>query len=164
MKIRVIFLLFFMFLLQNLNANSVNENGIKWQSELEDAKELAQHYKKPIFLFLESRKCYYCPIMREKTFTNPEVIKEINENFIPLILDNSLDAESDVENTGHAPERLTTSMSPSIYLMGPKEEMLSRKGKKHMIIYGMWEPKELLEWIDDAKRKFKKLHGKKYVK
>ncbi len=163
MKIKIGFLLLFL-IIQNLNANEVKKNEIKWQHELTDAKELAEHYKKPIFLFLESRKCYYCPIMREKTFTNKAVIKEINENFIPLILDNSLDAESDVENTGHAPERLTTSMSPAIYLMGPKEEMLSRKGKKHMIIYGMWYPKDLLDWLKDAKRKYKKLHGKKYAK
>jgi len=163
-KIKTIFFLCILFILQSIHANNIQKDKILWQDELNDAKELAQHFKKPIFLFLESRKCYYCPIMQEKTFTNPAVVKEINENFIPLILDNSLGAESDVENSGHAPERLTTSMTPAIYLMGPKEEMISRKGKKHMIIYGMWEPKELLEWLEEAKRKFKKLHGDKYVK
>lgn len=163
MKIKLGFLLLFL-IIQNLNANEVQKNEIKWQHELNDAKELAEHYKKPIFLFLESRKCYYCPIMMEKTFTDPAVIKEINDNFIPVILDNSVDAESDVENTGHAPERLTTSMSPAVYIMGPREEMLSRKGKKHMIIYGMWYPKDLLDWLKDAKRKYKKLHGSKYAK
>lgn len=157
MKQKIIFLLLFISSFQILSAQE-----IKWQSELNDAKELAQHFKKPIFLFLESRKCYYCPIMKEKTFTDKKVIKEINENFIPLILDNSLGSESDVENTGHAPERLTTSMTPAIYLMGPQEEKLAKKGKKHLIIYGMWEAKELLEWLEDAKRKFKKLHGAKY--
>ena len=139
-------------------------NNIKWQYELNDAKDLAKTFKKPIFLFLESRKCYYCPIMKEETFSDPRVEKEISENFIPLILDNSLGAESDVENSGHAPERLTTSMTPAIYLMGPEEEMLSRKGKKHMIVYGMWKPDDLLAWLKDAKRKFKKLHGDKYEK
>ena len=139
-------------------------NNIKWQYELEDAKELAQQFKKPIFLFLESRKCYYCPILKETTFADPRVEKEINENFIPVKLDNSLGAESDVENSGHAPERLTTSMTPAIYLMGPNEEMFSRKGKKHMIIYGMWKPKDLLAWLEDAQRKFKKLYGDKYEK
>ena len=141
-----------------------NADGIKWQHELNDAKDLAKKFNKPIFLFLESRKCYYCPIMKEETFTDPKVIKELNENFISVLLDNSLGAESDVENSGHAPERLTTSMTPAIYLMGPKEEMLSKKGKKHLIIYGMWKPNDLLAWLKDAKRKFKKLHGDKYGK
>ncbi|MCK5110350.1 MAG: thioredoxin family protein [Arcobacteraceae bacterium] len=148
---------------QWLNASDAL-NNIKWQNDLNEAKELAQHFKKPIFLFLESRKCYYCPIMQEETFSDPRVEKEINENFIPLLLDNSLGAESDVDNSGHAPERLTTSMTPAIYLMGPKEEMLKAKGKKHMIIYGMWTPNDLLDWLKDAKRKFRKLHGDKYEK
>lgn len=158
-KIVLIFLLFI-----NILIADEKLNNIKWQNELNDAKDLAKYFKKPIFLFLESRKCYYCPIIQEKTFSDPKVEKEINENFIPLILDNSLGAESDVENSGHVPERLSTSMTPAIYFMGPEEEMLSRKGKKHMIIYGMWEPKELLEWLNEAKRKFKKLHGNKYGK
>lgn len=159
-NIKTIFL-FMVISVNSLFAEAI-VNNIKWQHELGDAKDLAQHFNKPIFLFLESRKCYFCPIMREETFSDPRVEKELNENFIPLILDNSLGAESDVENSGHAPERLTTSMTPAIYLMGPKEEMLSRKGKKHMIVYGMWKADDLLEWLQDAKRKFKKLHGDKY--
>jgi thioredoxin-related protein len=157
MKIRFLFSLLFIIFSLNLSADA-----IKWQDELNDAKELAKYYKKPIFLFLESRGCYYCPTMKEKTFTNKRVIEELNKNFIPLILDNSLGAESDVANSGHAPERLTTSMTPAIYIMGPNEEMLSRKGKKHMIIYGLWKPTELLDWLKDAKRRFQKLHGAKY--
>lgn len=157
MKIKFLLSLLVVFLSLNLSANQ-----IKWQDELEDAKDLAQHFKKPIFLFMESRQCYYCPIMKEQTFTDERVIKEINKNFIAVILDNSVGAESDVANSGHAPERLTTSMTPAIYIMGPKEEKLSKKGKRHMIIYGLWKPNELLDWLKDAKRKFKKLHGAKY--
>ena len=159
MKIKILMLCILFF-----TSAFADTEKIKWQHELNDAKDLAQKFNKPIFLFLESRKCYYCPIMREETFTDPKVIKELNENFISLILDNSLGAESDVENSGHAPERLTTSMTPAIYLMGPEEEKLSRKGKKHLIIYGMWKPKDLLAWLEDAKRKFNKLHGAKYGK
>jgi len=143
---------------------SLNAVGIKWQYELDDAKELAEHFKKPIFLFLESRRCYYCPIMKETTFTDKRVIETINKDFIAVVLDNSVGAESDVENNGNAPERLTTSVSPSIYFMGPNEEMLNRKGKKHMIIYGMWKADELLHWLGKAKKKFNKLHGEKYEK
>ena len=102
--------------------------------------------------------------MKENHVEEQRVEKEINKNFIPVILDNSLGAESDVEGNGNAPERLTTSMTPAIYLMGPNEEMMSRKGKKHMIIYGMWKPDDLLAWLKDAKRKFKNLYGDKYDK
>ena len=142
---------------------NIYANQILWQTELEDAKDLAKTFNKPIMLFLESRKCYYCPIMKEQTFTNQNIINMINKDFIPLILDNSLGAESDVEGVGNAPERLTTSMTPAIYFMGPNEEKLNKKGEKHMIIYGLWKPNELQDWLKEAKRKFKKLYGKKYV-
>ncbi len=113
---------------------------------------------------MESRRCYYCPIMKEKTFTDKGIIKTINDNFIPVILDNSTGSESDVENTGHAPERLTLSLTPAIYIMGPDEEKLLRKGTKHMIIYGMWSAKDLKVWLFNGKKKFKKLYGEKYAK
>ena len=79
-----------------------------------------------------------------------------------MYLDNSTDYDSDVANTGQVPDRLSVSMTPAIYFMGPNEEMLSRRGKKHMIIYGMWNLQQMLEWMDDAIKKFEKLHGEKY--
>ena len=158
-KIILVFLIFI-----NILMADGKPNNIKWQYELNDAKELALHYKKPIFLFLESRRCYYCPIMKEKTFTDPKIIEAVNKDFIPVLLDNAQGAESDVENTGNVPARLSTSMTPAIYFMGPDEEKLNRKRKQHMLIYGLWSPKELLGWLKDAKRKFKKLYGNKYDK
>lgn len=133
------------------------QEGLTWQTDLEDAKQMAKYHDKLIFLFLESRTCFYCPKLKEEIFNQPEFQKKIKENFIPLILDNSLDADSDVENTGQCPPRLTVSMTPAIYFMGSNEEKLSRRGKKHMIIYGMWNLKQMIEWMDDAIKKYKKL-------
>ena len=133
------------------------QKGLTWQTDLEDAKQMAKYHDKLIFLFLESRTCFYCPKLKEEIFNQPEFQKKIKENFIPLILDNSLDADSDVENTGQCPPRLTVSMTPAIYFMGSNEEKLSRRGEKHMIIYGMWNLKQMIEWMDDAIKKHKKL-------
>lgn len=138
------------------------EKGVDWQHEFSEAKELAKYHKKPIFIFLESRTCFYCPKLKEEIFTKKEFQDKVNKYFIPVILDNSLDADSDVENTGQCPPRLTVSMTPAIYFMGPDEEKLSRKGKKHMLIYGMWTLKQMLTWMDDSLKKFEKLHGEKY--
>jgi len=140
----------------------VNADKIIWQHSLDEAKELAQFTKKPIFMFLESRNCFYCPKMLEDIFPDPSLAKIINNDYIPLLLDNSIDADSDVENTGQSPERLTVSMTPAIYFMGPNEEKLNRKGKKHMIVYGFWNKKDMHEWLKDGTRKFNKLYGKNY--
>jgi hypothetical protein len=156
--------IFFLMLLivSNLFADYNWEKGLLWQHDLGEAKQLAKFHNKPIFLFLESRTCFYCPKLKEEIFTKKEFQDKINKYFIPLILDNSLDADSDVENTGQIPPRLSLSMTPAIYFMGPDEEKLSRKGTKHMIIYGMWTLNQMLSWMDDGIERFEKLHGEKY--
>ena len=157
-----IFLLIFIMVIINLNASYNWEKGLLWQHDLNEAKQLSQYHKKPIFMFLESRTCFYCPKLKEEIFVKKEFQEKIKRYFIPLILDNSLDADSDVENTGQVPSRLSVSMTPAIYFLGPNEEKLSRKGTKHMIIYGMWTSKQMFEWMDDALDKFEKLYGEKY--
>ena len=149
-------------LISSIFANEDWAKGLSWQHELEEAKQVAQYKKRPIFLFLESRTCFYCPKLREEIFTKKSFQDKIKKYFVPVILDNSLDADSDVENTGQCPPRLTTSMTPAIYFMGPNEEKLSRRGKKHMLIYGMWNEAQMLDWMDEAIKKFEKLYGEKY--
>lgn len=137
------------------------QEGLDWQTEFEEAKQLAVYHKKMVFMFVESRTCFYCPKLKEQIFNQPQFQEKIKQYFIPLIVDNSLDYDSDVENIGQCPPRLTVSMTPAIYFMGAEEEKLARKGKKHMIIYGMWTLKQMLEWMDDAIAKNKKLYGEK---
>jgi hypothetical protein len=155
-------LLLLMIIVSSIFADYQWEKGLLWQHDFKEAKELSKLYKKPIFMFLESRTCFYCPKLKEEIFVKKEFQDKIKKYFIPLILDNSLDADSDVENTGQVPPRLSTSMTPAIYFLGPNEEMLARKGTKHMIIYGMWTLEQMLEWMDDSLNKFEKLYGEKY--
>ncbi len=136
---------------------------LEWMHDLEEAKSYAIKANKPIILFIHSRNCYYCPIFKEKIFTDKKVQNYLKENFILLSLDGSTDADSIEEDVNdQAPERFRTSITPAFFYMGPKEEMLSRKGKKHMIIYGYWNPQELIDWSKDAKRRFKNLYGETY--
>lgn len=155
-----IFLIIVLF--SNLFASNEWQKGLLWQNEMEDAIEVANYKNKPIFLFLDSRTCFYCPKLKAEVLSNKKFQEKIKKHFTPVYLDNSLDYDSDVANTGQAPQRLTVSMTPAIYFMGPNEEKLSLKGKKHMIIYGMWSLEDMLSWMDDALRKYNKLYGAKY--
>ncbi len=138
------------------------QEGLIWQNEFNDGIQVANYKKKPIFLFLDSRTCFYCPKLKAEVLSHPKFQEKIKKYFTPVYLDNSTDYDSDVANTGQVPARLSLSMTPAIYFMGPNEEMLSRRGKKHMIIYGMWNLEQMLEWMDDAIKKFEKLYGEKY--
>lgn len=154
-------LIIFALLISCLEAEDFTwQKGLDWQHEFDEAKQLAQYHKKPIFMFIESRTCFYCPKLKEEIFNQPEFQEKIRKNFIPLIVDNSLDADSDVANTGQCPPRLTVSMTPAIYFMGPNEEKIARRGTKHMIIYGMWNLEQMLEWMDDAMKRYNKLYKK----
>ena len=136
-----------------------------WMNNLEDAKEIAIKNKKPIVIFLHSRRCFYCPKVIEGVLPDPKVKKFLSKNFITLALDTSTGSDSIEEDVSdQAPERFIVSMTPAFIFMGPKEEMLARKGKKHMIIYGYWKPDELIKWGEVALKRFKKLYGEKYVK
>lgn len=136
---------------------------LKWMHNLDEAKKYAKIAKKPIILFIHSRNCYYCPVLREKVFVVQSVQEYLKKNFILLSLDGSTGSDSiEEEITDQAPERFITSMTPAFFYMGPNEEMLSQKGKKHMVVYGYWKPEELIAWSKDAKRRFNNLYGEKY--
>ena len=152
----------FLLLISSLYGSNAWQDGLIWQNEFQDGIEVANYKKKPIFLFLDSRTCFYCPKLKAEVLSHPKFQEKIKKYFTPMYLDNSLDYDSDVANTGQVPERLSVSMTPAIYFMGPNEEKLSRKGKKHMIIYGMWNLEQMLAWMDDATSKFEKLYGDKY--
>ncbi len=137
------------------------QEGLIWQNEFKDGIEVAKYKNKPIFLFLDSRTCFYCPKLKAEVLSHPKFKEKIKEHFVPMYLDNSTDYDSDVANTGQVPARLSVSMTPAIYFMGPNEEKLARKGKKHMVIYGMWNIDQMLEWMDDAISKYNKLYGEK---
>ena len=69
------------------------ESGIKWIS-LTAAKAQAKKTGKPIMVSFYTTWCGYCKKMDRETFKNPAVIKAVNENFIPVMLDG--DEESDL--------------------------------------------------------------------
>jgi len=144
---------------------SISTFDLGWMNNLEEAKHLAKEQKKPIILFLHSQRCFYCPKLIEEVFPVPEVQKFLKENFVMLDLDVATGSDSIEEDTGdQAPERFIVSMTPAFVFMGPDEEKLYRKGKKHMIIYGFWKPDELIRWGEEAMKRFDKLHGGKYEK
>ena len=136
-----------------------------WMNNLEEAKAIALKERKPIILFLHSQRCFYCPKLIEQVFPEPKVQKFLTEHFVKLDLDVATGSDSIEEDTAdQAPERFIVSMTPAILFMGPKEEKLYRKGKKHMIIYGFWKPTELITWGNEALKRFQKLYGESYAK
>ncbi len=67
----------------------LNNGSIQWVS-LDEASKIAEKSGKKIMVDIYTNWCGWCKIMDQKTFTNPEVIKQINENYVAV----KLNAES----------------------------------------------------------------------
>jgi uncharacterized protein YyaL (SSP411 family) len=61
---------------------------IQWRAWGEEAFWAASHQEKPILLAISAVWCHWCHVMDETTYSDPAVIKLINENFIPVRVDN----------------------------------------------------------------------------
>ena len=61
---------------------------INWQEWDEAAFEKAQAEDKPILLSISAVWCHWCHVMDETSYSDPDVIGLINENFVPVRVDN----------------------------------------------------------------------------
>ena len=80
-------LVYLSFLLFSFSAFSQGEakTEIQWLS-IEMAEELAAKYDSDILVFFFRNGCPECKKMKEETLKNSEIIKLINENFFPVML------------------------------------------------------------------------------
>jgi thioredoxin-related protein len=59
--------------------------GIDWIT-LEKAEQFAKKYNTNILILFYRPGCEYCEKMKEQTLTDPTIIKLINENFLPVMI------------------------------------------------------------------------------
>ena len=76
----------FLFLILLLCFSVSSHAQIKWVS-LQEAYTLTQTNPKKIIIDVYTDWCGWCKVMDKKTFTNPEVVKFINENYYAVKLD-----------------------------------------------------------------------------
>jgi thioredoxin-related protein len=90
-KIAFLFITVFTFIgITSFEAKTENPNSeINWVS-IEEAYKLSKANPKKVIIDVYTGWCGWCKVMDKKTFTNPEVIKFVNENYYAV----KLDAES----------------------------------------------------------------------
>lgn len=60
---------------------------VEWQSDMKRAALESQRSGKPILIQMTASWCSYCHKMLKETFTDPAIAKQVNEQFVPLLLD-----------------------------------------------------------------------------
>ena len=84
MKSLIYYLFLFLPFLSFSQGNT--KSKIDWIS-LEKAEHFSKKYNKNIFIYFYRPGCDYCEKYKKETLTDPTVIKLINENFLPVMLD-----------------------------------------------------------------------------
>ena len=75
----------FFFLSFSVFSQGQEQKEIHWLS-IENAEELTEKYKSDMFVFFFINGCPQCKKMKAETLKNPEIVKLINENFFPVML------------------------------------------------------------------------------
>lgn len=81
-KILILFLSFISFLSFSQGNTS---NSINWVS-LSEGEKYSEKYKKNMLIFFYRDNCEYCMRMKKEVLSDPQIIKLINENFFPVML------------------------------------------------------------------------------
>ncbi|MDQ1339222.1 MAG: hypothetical protein QG567_373 [Campylobacterota bacterium] len=107
---------------------------INFENSYETAIKKAKKENKPLMAVIVQTSCPWCKKFKEITLTDPKVIKKVNENFIPLMLNKDHD---------EMPDDIRARMVPTTYF-------LDSKGGELFSTIGYKRPAEFLEDMDEA--------------
>ena len=62
-------------------------NPVDWYPWGDEAFDLAKRENKPIFLSVGYSTCHWCHVMERESFTNPEIARIMNDNFVNIKVD-----------------------------------------------------------------------------
>lgn len=97
---------------------------------------------KILILFFTNKYCVYCNAMKETTFKNKEVVKSINDNFIPVVIDD--DEDSDYNYSYVLIKRFDIDRFPSnVFILSDKTTIAT--------VVGYVDPESYLKIINSVK-------------
>ncbi|GIV26955.1 MAG: hypothetical protein KatS3mg027_0769 [Bacteroidia bacterium] len=146
MKTSIVISLIYLLIIPFTIKKSVNEEyvGIKfYEGKFKDALSLSKKENKLIFLDIYASWCGPCKKLKYKTFSNEEVGKFYNENFINLSLD------------GEEGEGAILAEKYGVYSY-PTLLFLNSEGNVVYAVVGYHNPNEFIELGKKALKKYKK--------
>ena len=60
---------------------------VDWQPWSDGAFAQASEERKPVFVSIGYASCHWCRVMESESFSDPEVARQINEAFVPVLVD-----------------------------------------------------------------------------
>jgi thioredoxin-related protein len=100
MKKNVIFLTLTL-LLFAASAFAIPAGDVKWNS-LKDGMAKAKAEKKPLIVdFFFGKGCPRCEMLEKNVYTNPQIAKKINDDFVPVFIDLTKPLSKEEEDVGN---------------------------------------------------------------
>lgn len=94
------------------------KNGLQWQPDIYQAHKLAVESGKPMLLVFGADWCVFCKKLEQTTLAEPEMVKYINANFVPVHVD--VDKEKKVASI------LDVKSLPCTIVLSPDADLLGR--------------------------------------
>lgn len=66
---------------------------INWQPSYNEALAVSKNENKPIMVIFTADWCVFCKKLENQTFTNAQIIREINKNFVAVKINKDQEAE-----------------------------------------------------------------------
>lgn len=121
------------------NALTANCSVNFFKGTYQEAVELSRKSQKTLLLDAFAVWCTPCKTMDKKTFTNTDVIRELNENFIVFKFD--VEKDEGIELT----KKLKIESYPTLILMDANQKLLAKEA-------GYKNVDEFLKWINKYKK------------
>jgi thioredoxin-related protein len=92
--------------------------GLDWQSDIFAAHKVSMRDGKPMLLVFGADWCFFCKKLEQTTLAEPEMVRYINENFVPVHLD--VDKDKKVASI------LEVKSLPCTVVLSPNADLLGR--------------------------------------
>lgn len=117
----------------------VPSNDIAWASDFTSAKNMSKESNKNILIFFTGKWCAPCRIMKREVFADKEVMKVINSEVVPVIID------IDDSSSSELIKQYKISVTPTTIIIDPQGKMLE-------YITGKIEKDEFLKMLNKHKK------------
>ncbi len=117
------------------------ETSIAWIDDVEQAKEIAKNGNKLILIDFTADWCVWCKEMEKTTYKDENVIKLVNENFVPVFFDLDIEANKEIYEANY--HKYVKGALPTILILDSDAKPLYR-------IVGYKTGEQLIELLDKA--------------
>ncbi|MDP2156385.1 MAG: thioredoxin family protein [Nitrospirota bacterium] len=126
---------------------------VKWYS-LKDGTAKAKAEKKPMLIdFFYGKGCPRCERLEKGIYTDPQITKMINDDFVPIFIDLTKPLSKEEEDLGNKYDYKNDCL---MLFLDPEMNIIKDSAEKHMCFVDDIEPEIFIGYLDMIKGKMKK--------